>query len=197
MPTSLIPVSFALLAAPAAAQCQEWSGDFVVPGIAGSVHAQAVWDDGNGPALFVAGQFQAAGPIAARNIVRWDGSVTIFSGYGPGFVNYCTAGTSSSGCQASIAGSGVPSATQTGGFTLSASSVEGEVKGLFFFSVNGRQANAWGNGTSFQCAAPPVRRASIQSAGAKVQAQLWYRDSFNTSNQTTSLSDALEFMVLP
>jgi choice-of-anchor B domain-containing protein len=34
-------------------------------------------------------------------------------------------------------------------------------------------------------------------AGAVVQAQLWYRDPLNTSNQTTSLSDALEFTVQP
>jgi len=33
--------------------------------------------------------------------------------------------------------------------------------------------------------------------GAVVQAQLWYRDPGNTSNQTTSLSDALEFAVCP
>jgi len=33
--------------------------------------------------------------------------------------------------------------------------------------------------------------------GAVVQAQLWYRDPFSTSNQTTSLSDALEFTVAP
>jgi choice-of-anchor C domain-containing protein len=33
--------------------------------------------------------------------------------------------------------------------------------------------------------------------GAIVQAQLWYRDPFNTSNQTTSLSDAVEFCVGP
>jgi hypothetical protein len=33
--------------------------------------------------------------------------------------------------------------------------------------------------------------------GAVVQAQLWYRDPFNTSNQTTGLSDALEFLVHP
>jgi hypothetical protein len=33
--------------------------------------------------------------------------------------------------------------------------------------------------------------------GALVQAQLWYRDPFNTSNQTTSLSDAIEFVVSP
>jgi len=32
---------------------------------------------------------------------------------------------------------------------------------------------------------------------AVVQAQLWYRDPGNTSNQTTSLSDALEFFVHP
>jgi len=34
-------------------------------------------------------------------------------------------------------------------------------------------------------------------AGAVVQAQLWYRDPLNTSNQTTSLSDAVEFTVGP
>jgi hypothetical protein len=33
--------------------------------------------------------------------------------------------------------------------------------------------------------------------GATVQAQLWYRDPANTSNQTTSLSDAIEFVVGP
>ena len=31
--------------------------------------------------------------------------------------------------------------------------------------------------------------------GATVQAQLWYRDPLSTSNQTTSLSDAVEFGV--
>ena len=34
-------------------------------------------------------------------------------------------------------------------------------------------------------------------AGAAVQAQLWYRDPLSTSNQTTSLSDAVEFYVTP
>ena len=34
-------------------------------------------------------------------------------------------------------------------------------------------------------------------AGATVDIQLWYRDPFNTSNQTTSLSNALEFIVCP
>jgi hypothetical protein len=34
-------------------------------------------------------------------------------------------------------------------------------------------------------------------AGTEVQLQLWYRDPFNTSNQTTSLSNGLEFTVGP
>jgi len=34
-------------------------------------------------------------------------------------------------------------------------------------------------------------------AGATVQAQLWYRDALNTSNQTTSFSDAIEFVLAP
>ena len=34
-------------------------------------------------------------------------------------------------------------------------------------------------------------------AGAVVQAQLWFRDPWNTSNQSTSMSDAVEFTVGP
>ena len=125
--------------------------------------------------------------------------------------------------------SGTPSAAAVSGFTLSAANVEGAKDGLFFYGANGRQANSWGNGTSFQCVVPPVSRAGLLTgsgtngacdgsfaqdlnarwcpgcpkpgqnpgAGAVVQAQLWYRDPQNTSNQTTSLSDALEFCVGP
>ena len=140
--------------------------------------------------------------------------------------NYCTAGVSASGCQASLQSSGTPSATAATGFSLVATNVEGGKDGLYFFGTNGRQANPWGSGTSFQCVVPPVARAGLLSgtgpngscaggfaqdlnalwaskpvknpgSGAVVQAQLWYRDPDNTSNQTTSLSDALEFTVQP
>jgi arylsulfatase A-like enzyme len=143
--------------------------------------------------------------------------------------NYCTPGTSASGCQATLSASGTPSASASSGFVLSASSVEGNKNGLFFFGVNGRQANAWGNGTSFQCVVPPVMRAGLlgssgttgncdgtfaedlnalwcascpsplknPGAGTLTQAQAWYRDPQNPSNQSTSLSDAFEFTVLP
>jgi len=139
---------------------------------------------------------------------------------------YCTAGTSANGCQASVSGNGVPSGGTASGFWLDSSGVEGGKNGLYFFGANGRQANPWGNGTSYQCVVPPVKRAGLLSgtgtigqcdgtfsqdlnalwsttpaknpgAGAVVQAQLWYRDPLNTSNQTTSLSDAIEFAVGP
>ena len=111
-------------------------------------------------------------------------------------------------------------------FHLQAANVPGLRNGIFFWGTSGRQQNAWGNGTSFQCVVPPVRRAGLLSghgtagacdgsfdqdlnarwtakpaqnpgAGALVQAQLWYRDPLNTSSQTTSLSDAVEFTVQP
>ena len=34
-------------------------------------------------------------------------------------------------------------------------------------------------------------------AGALMQAQLWYRDPLTTANQTSSMSDAIEFYVTP
>jgi hypothetical protein len=148
---------------------------------------------------------------------------------GQGIASYCTAGTSASGCQASLSAAGVPSASASSGFTLSTTGAEGSKDGLFYFGTNGRQANPWGNGTSYQCVVPPLVRTPIQTgsgtngvcngalsldlnalwcpscpkpqknpgSGALVQAQLWYRDPQNTSNQTTSLSDAIEFTLQP
>lgn len=142
---------------------------------------------------------------------------------------YCTAGASASGCNASLSVAGLPSATASSGFQLLANGVEGMKRGVFLFGTSGRQANAWGNGGSYQCVVPPVVRSGVQAgggtpgacdgafvqdlngrwcatcakpahnpgAGAFVQAQLWYRDPQNTSNQTTSWSDAIEFLVGP
>jgi hypothetical protein len=157
------------------------------------------------------------------------GIVHVFERTFPAPTPYCTAGTSSAGCQALLAASGMASASSPNGFVLTTVGVEGSKNGLFFFGTNGRQANPWGNGTSYQCVVPPVKRAGLlpgvgtvgacdgsftqdlnahwcptcpkpaqnPGAGATVQAQLWYRDPANTSNQATSLSDAIEFAVSP
>ena len=168
------------------------------------------------------------GPYSTSTVVD-SGTAYLFTSLPTGAVTYCTAGLSASGCQATLAATGVPSASAASGFILSASSVEGSKDGLFYFGVSGRQANAWGNGSSFQCVVPPVTRASLLTGsgtgglcdgalsqdlnalwcstcpkpqknpgpGATVQAQLWYRDPFNTSNQTTTLSNAIEFCLAP
>jgi hypothetical protein len=87
-------------------------------------------------------------------------------GSGPvGPVTYCTAGTSASGCKALLTSSGTASAGAGAGFFLFATGAEGSKDGLFFFGQNGRQANAWGNGTSYQCVVPPVRRAGLLDGG--------------------------------
>ena len=141
-------------------------------------------------------------------------------------VNYCTPGTSADGCTPTLSATGTASAAGVGSFTLSATGVAGDKDGLFFAGTNGQQANGWGNGTSFQCVIPPVKRYGLlgktgtaglcdgtfsqelnglwqanpsknPGAGAVVQAQCWYRDPANTSNQTTSLTDAIEFTVCP
>jgi len=141
-------------------------------------------------------------------------------------LTYCAAGTSASGCQAEMSGTGTPSLSLASGFTVAAKNGEGNKSGLFYFGQNGKQANPWGNGTSFQCVVPPLRRTPLQtatgtngncdasflldfnayvsavpakapSAGSPVQMQFWYRDPANTSNQTTSLSNALEFTMAP
>ena len=141
--------------------------------------------------------------------------------------SYCTAGTSAGGCQALLRATGVPSLSLSSGFDITASGVEGNRSGLFFYGFQGGQANTWGNGTSFQCVVPPVNRTPIldgsgtpgtcngslsqdfnrlwftappnkvPAVGQLVSLQLWYRDPQNSSNQTTSLSDALQFNVCP
>lgn len=46
------------------------------------IHALEVFDDGSGPALYVGGEFLAAGGISAPGIAKWDGST--WSSVGPG-----------------------------------------------------------------------------------------------------------------
>jgi hypothetical protein len=141
-------------------------------------------------------------------------------------VNYCTPGTSASGCTPTLTSAGAPSASAPSGFAVAALLVDGDKNGLFFFGANGRQANPWGNGTSYQCVAPPVQRGGLLTSsgtpgscdgaftqdmnahwqakpthnpgpGSRVQLQCWYRDPQNTSNQSTSLTDAIEILVCP
>jgi hypothetical protein len=178
----------------------------------------------------------AAGALNPASRVYWD-DLSLkpgFTGCGATAcqsnpVTYCTAGTSTSGCTPNLTSSGTASATSGSGFTVTATAMEGLKDGTIFFGQNGQQANPWGNGTSFQCVTPPVKRGGVlpgngtngacnqtlsqdlnahwcptcpkpnhqPTVGVPMQIQLWYRDPGNTSNQSTSLTDALEVNVCP
>jgi hypothetical protein len=58
-------------------------------GTNGPVTAFAVWDDGSGPQLYVAGSFTQAGGLAAPSVARWNGSAwsPVGSGSTNGFVS--------------------------------------------------------------------------------------------------------------
>ena len=97
---------------------------------------------------------------------------------------------------------------------------------MFQYGKSGRQAVPFGSGTSYECVAPPLQRTGpltglgtpgacdgrfeqdLNTAwqarpdtkpgpGTTGQAQFWYLDPLNTSNKTTSSSNAVEFTVCP
>jgi hypothetical protein len=121
------------------------SFDLAAAGVSSTRFLKIVDDSGSNPNQ----------PLAGMDL---DGVTVAFTAQ-----SYCTAGTSASGCNAQISASGSPSASASSGFTLAAATVEGGKDGLFFYGTGGRQANTWGNGTSYQCVAPPVKRGGLLS----------------------------------
>ena len=141
---------------------------------------------------------------------------------------YCTSGTTSNGCAASMTATGAASASAPNGFVLRANGVEGQRSGLVMYGVTGRAALPWAGGSSsFLCVRPPLQRTVAQSSGGTplacdgvlaldwnafrvanpsalgasfvpgsvLDAQAWFRDP--PSPKTSSLSDALEFVLNP
>jgi len=97
---------------------------------------------------------------------EWSLRSIILSGACPPPQAYCTAGTTSSGCNASMSSSGTPSVAATSGFTLTCSNVEGQKFGLIFYGVNGPVASVWAPGnTSFLCVKSPVQRTGSANSG--------------------------------
>jgi hypothetical protein len=77
----------------------------------------------------------------------------------------------------------VPPLTRVG--LLAGTGTTGQCDGSFAQDLN-----------AFWCPSCP-KAGKNPGTGATAQAQLWYRDPQSTSNQTTSLSDAIEFGVGP
>jgi hypothetical protein len=78
---------------------------------------------------------------------------------------YCTGGTTTHGCVASMSSTGIASASQSSGFVLSATNVESDKSGLIFYGLSGPIATPWQGGSSFLCVKSPVQRTPAASSG--------------------------------
>lgn len=84
---------------------------------------------------------------------------------------YCTAGTTSHGCAATLSASGKPSASAATSFVVAASSVEALKTGLLFYGTSGAIAVPWTFGsTSYLCVAAPRQRTPVQDSGGSAGA---------------------------
>ena len=137
--------------------------------------------------------------------------------------SYCTAGTTTNGCNATVTATGTPSASAATGFDITIGNVEGSKQGIVFWGTRPR-ATSWGSGSSFLCVGTPLKRTGVQGSGGtsgscngsltldfnawmvshpfsappsgtQVYLQGWFRDP--PAPKTTSLSNGLVFTVCP
>ncbi len=107
--------------------------------------------------------------IDAQGNVGLSASKTFARSYTP--TSYCTAGTSSGGCVATLASSGAPSIGAPSGFTLSVTGADGQRQGLVFYGVSGRLATSFPpGGTGFLCVKLPVQRLAVANTGGTASA---------------------------
>jgi streptogramin lyase len=78
---------------------------------------------------------------------------------------YCTAGTTTNGCVATISATGTPSASGVRAFDVTVSKVEGQRQGVVLYGVSGRNAAPWGASSSFLCINAPTQRTGAQASG--------------------------------
>ena len=77
---------------------------------------------------------------------------------------YCTPGTTTNGCNASITMTGSPSISNAGPCNVIVNTVEGAKNGLIFYGL-AANATQWGTGTSFLCVKSPTQRTTPLSSG--------------------------------
>ncbi|MCY3002139.1 MAG: hypothetical protein NTV21_10070 [Planctomycetota bacterium] len=78
-----------------------------------------------------------------------------------GPVSYCTAGTTTNGCNATISAANNPSVSAANPCVINVTNVEGAKSGLIFYSITGSSSSAW-NASSFLCVKAPTQRTGTQ-----------------------------------
>ncbi|MBL8802211.1 MAG: hypothetical protein JNN27_09465 [Planctomycetes bacterium] len=88
-------------------------------------------------------------------------------------IAYCTAGTTTNGCNASISANVNPNVANNAGVTIAVANVEGQKQGIYFYGIDntGFSPVPWSPGsTSFLCVKGPTQRAGSQGAGGTTNA---------------------------
>lgn len=87
-------------------------------------------------------------------------------------VAYCTAGTTTNNCNASISASNQPSVSLAHPCQIDVASVEGQKLGLVFYGIDntGFTPLPWGTGSSFLCLKTPTQRSATQNSGGTANA---------------------------
>lgn len=81
-------------------------------------------------------------------------------------INYCTAGTSTNGCVATMSSTGLPSIGVGSGFIVRADNVRGMKNGMIRYSITGRNSAVWcASGTSFLCIKAPHQNTGPKPSG--------------------------------
>jgi hypothetical protein len=103
---------------------------------------------------------------ASFSITRVDFQYTI----GPALpVAYCTSGTTTNGCAASIGADANPSVSVANACNITISGVEGQKTGIVFYGLD-QLPQAWcvSGGSSFLCVKSPTYRSGAQASGGTV-----------------------------
>jgi hypothetical protein len=87
------------------------------------------------------------------------------AGCTPAPQSYCTAGTTTNGCNATISAVGAPSIAALSGYPLTVTNVEGQKQGILFYGVSGAAVQPWGTGSSFLCVKSPTQRMGGLNSG--------------------------------
>jgi sugar lactone lactonase YvrE len=108
------------------------------------------------------GQFAMQGPSGTVLFMR------IVDHVGSNPVVYCTAGTTTNGCNASITANASPSLSLATACNITVAGVEGQRAGILFYGIDntGFTPGPWATGsTSLLCVKHPTQRTPIQNSG--------------------------------
>jgi len=129
--------------------------------VLGQTHVQDTLTVAAGGSIVITADGATAGDYGSINGIQIEQTLSAPT-------TYCTSGTSSNGCAASISATANPSVSMANACVITATNVEGQKNGIIFYGLNnnGFVPAPWGLGsTSFLCVKGPTQRMSALSSG--------------------------------